>query len=435
MEQGLSNKMNWNLKNKSTFFLYTLLLLGLGTLFSGMYASTILYDGDIKQLLDHAQVFLETGKLVPYGNVASSGVKIFTPGSFLSAAVALPMYLWNSPSAALILIGVFHFLALLLILKVLLDFYDHRIVFLMLIFYGCNPWQTSEVFLWNPAYLYFFTALHFWSAHQIFKGRSTLGPTVWHVLSLFGALQSHSSFVILGFISLLLFWKKALKVNWYGIVIGLLIGIGSLIPYFIERMTALSGTESTHTSGAFLFRGLIFVYPFLKGIWYWIRQGSFAFPSHLFTDVEFNWVMLVLVGIFSVMSLGFSVFSNYQFIRKKTLTWNLWKFKKEFAENWLVLYIYCAFWALLFVSALIPAEMAYWHVLLLFPISVLVPLTKIYELWNHPKWNRHIPKVLIGILLYLSLFTIATSQQSRKHHFPGNLDKMYHLHHETRESQ
>jgi len=306
-----------NFKKK---YLIALGLFVLGVLFCIRYASTIIYDADMSQLLDRAQVFQETGRIVPYGNVASSGVKVYTPGSFLSVVVALPMYIWNSPYSALFVIGLLHFFAMLLILRVLKDFFDFRIVYLLLIFYWCNPWQTSEVFLWNPAYLYFFTALHFWSAYQIYKGQNLFWTSLIHVLSIFGALQSHSSFVILGFISVLLFWKKALKISWSGVGGGFLLGIASLIPYFIERLNTLNEPESMATNGAFLFRGLVYVYPLMKGVWYWFRQGSFVFPTHILNDVGFNWiseeiqrsvfklVWFVLAAIMTVTSLIFSIY-------------------------------------------------------------------------------------------------------------------------------
>lgn len=437
------------MENKAKNKIIFITLMVWGIVLSALYGASVQYDGDNLQLLENAKIFLETGHLLPYGNVASSGVKIYTPGSFLSAAVALPMWVWNTPYSAIVFLGFTHFVALLLMLRVLSQIFDFKMVILYLIFFWCNPWQTSEVFLWNPGYLYFFTGLHFWSSYRLSKEQSLFWPSLWHVISIFGAMQSHSSFVILVLISLFLFWKKYIKFNRWGLVLGLGLSVLSLVPYFIERSRGtFSGVESATSTGSFLFRGLVYVYPMLKGVWYWIRHGSMAFPSHLLNDVGWSWLQEgmfknLIKGLWTVVTLMmafltvvFSAKMNFEWVRQRGLTWNLFKFKKSSDTDWLTFYIYGAFWALVVVSALIPAEMSFWHVMLLFPISVLVPLMGVYRVWSgatgEEKW---VPKILSGVLLYFSIFTVITAVESRKHKIPSNLHEMYQRHHVSAEQK
>src|SRR5690606_24662333 len=89
--------------------------------------------------------------------------------------------------------------------------------------------------LWNPAYIYFVTTLHMWSAYHLAKKRSFLFSFL-HAQSLFLGLQVHPSFVILFLITMLLLWTKSLKAHWVGTFTGIAFGVLTLIPYILAGL-------------------------------------------------------------------------------------------------------------------------------------------------------------------------------------------------------
>jgi hypothetical protein len=407
-----------------------------GCLLSALYAGTSVFKQDSNQLLQRGHIFVTEGRLVPYGSVASSGVWSYTPGSFLSAAVGIPMKIWDSPYAAHVMIGLLHALGLLMMLDLFRRLGRHRMIALYLILFWCNPWRTSEVFLWNPAYLFFFTCLHLWSAFRL-SGRSSVLFSALHVLSIVGAMQVHSSFVILGFVSLMLLWKRAVRPNWAGVGIGVLLGGASLLPYILARIENPALLSTSMSEGGFLFRGLVLVYPVLKGVWYWIRHGSFVFPGHIFSRVGFDWVSsvplrvpvryswLVVTNVVGGATVLGSLWANYRFARANGFTWRLWSYSTANASGWLQFYIVISFWGLLIASAMTPTDIVFWHLLLLFPVSIVVPLLAIERLWGEPRYAKWVSYFLAASLIYFGLFAAVTSVQSENHSLRARLDTTY----------
>ena len=99
------------------------ILILLGFLMMTLFGYSHFIDGDVIQILDKAHIFVTQGKLIPYGNVSSSGASGNIPGAFLTLSSGLPMKLWFSPWAALIFLGFLHFLGLLMFQNVLKKFY------------------------------------------------------------------------------------------------------------------------------------------------------------------------------------------------------------------------------------------------------------------------------------------------------------------------
>ena len=420
----MNSLRNLSFTNKMQF----LILLCFGVILSAIYGVSVNFDNDIAQLLARAHHFLSTGILTPYGSIASSGVKVFTPGSFLSAAISWPMALWDHPFAALIAVSLFHLAGLLLVVTVLLKYFDFKMVLLYVVFYWCSPWRTSEVFLWNPTYMFFWVPLHFWSAERNSEKPDFIASAI-HIISIFGAMQSHSSFVALVILSFLLLWKKAIRLSWGGSFCGVLLGGLSLLPYFLEKIHHPEVFQMGETPTPFLFRGIILVYPFLKGIWYWIRQGSFVFPSHLLNHSPFSGIVqkfwMVIVQGIGFATVYFSIRYNLVFAKENKLSFKFWDYKISDASNWVSFYLMMSFWALLAVSAIIPAEMSYWHVLLFYPLAVLVPLTVLYDKWQNVAFASRVQKIVLFSLMYFVVFTVATAYKSAKHQWPGNLNEKY----------
>jgi hypothetical protein len=253
------------------------------------------------------------------------------------------------------------------------------------VLFWLNPWRASEVFLWNPGYIFFASIFHFWTAYHLSRRRSFIFSGL-HALSLFVAFQIHASFVILVFISLILVWMRALKVNWLGTGVGILLGLTSLLPYFIAGLKDPSIFPQPGAGGkGFLFFGLVYVYPLLKGFWYWILFGSSIFQKHIFHQLEFSWIqpaglratigytwtgIAYLIGV-AVVLLSFYV--NYIFFKRYKGVFRFWRARFESGDNWVVFYTVAAFVAMITATAISPTLPIFWHLLFVWPFT-LIPL-------------------------------------------------------------
>ena len=145
------------------------------------------------------------------------------------------MKLWFSPWSALAFMALLHFLGLLMFQNVLKNFFSPLAMTAVVILFWLNPWRLSEVFLWNPGYIYVASTMHMWSAYHLSK-KPSFKFSILHGLSLFLGLQIHPSFIILFFMTMMLLWMKAMKPHWGGTLAGIVIGLISLLPYFLEGM-------------------------------------------------------------------------------------------------------------------------------------------------------------------------------------------------------
>ena len=173
--------------------LLNIFLILIGFLLTGLFGYGHLIDGDVIQIINKAHLFVTQNVVIPYGSLSSSGVSGSTPGSFLTLASGLPMKLWFSPWAALVFLTLLHFLAFFMFRCVLKNFVSSSGITVLVIFFWLNPWRLSEVFLWNPGYIFFVSIVHTWSSYQMSR-QPRFFPNLIHCLSLFIGLQVHLLF-------------------------------------------------------------------------------------------------------------------------------------------------------------------------------------------------------------------------------------------------
>ncbi len=250
-----------------------ILLFVIGVLLSVLMFKTLVFHSDNIQIMDKATRLIQTGQWTHYGNLATKVGSI--PGSFLTAVTAWPMILYYSPYSAMAVILLFHLLSLYFLKKIADEILlsstqiqkkDLGLLFLLLtIFYWLNPWRVEQSELYNPGYLFLFSALHLWTSQKMQKKSFWL--TLVHVLTIGFFFQVHFSFLILAFVSLILFITGQLKVSWKGFFLGVaLVGL-SLLPYILERFFAPELIEKQidfTKSDAFFGRNAVLVYPVLK---------------------------------------------------------------------------------------------------------------------------------------------------------------------------
>lgn len=408
-----------------------------GLLLTALYAYGHLIDGDVIQLLRNAHVLATQGIVVPYGNATSSGSGGHVPGAFLSLAAGLPMLIWHSPWAALAFLTLLHLASWLLFANVLRNFVSGATLVALGVLYWLNPWRASEVFLWNPSYTFIAALLHFWTAYHLSKQKSLVYSCL-HALSLFLALQIHPSFVILVFMTFILLISKSLRPHWGGAALGVVLGTLSLLPYI------LAGLEDPNLfpqpgSGdkGFLFYGLVYVYPVLKAVWYWVLFGSTIFQTHVFHQLEWSWVhpeilriclqyfWLILKYIVGVAGVLLSFYVNYRLIKTYKEHFKFWKAPDSQGRGWLINYCVAAFVSGLIAVAISPSVPIYWHMLYIFPFALIPLLLFIDQLWS-TAYRRQLGGILLVCAVYFVIFNVFAAMGSKKHTIYSNFHETYH---------
>jgi hypothetical protein len=228
--------------------------------------------GDQLNLLARGWLLAAKGRWISYGNPMSTGGK--APGGITSLLVGLPLFLWRDHRAASAVVLLFHVLAYLILdgtLKRILSPFERVLLALL---YWLNPWQLYfAAFLWNPNYLYLFSTLHLWSALAQ-RERARFWPSFVHAAALVVAFQIHASCLLLAVASLLLWLRRYFRVSWTGAVLGGLLAATPLVPWAIEAMA--HPAIVTEARKGFLGRGLLLVFPLVRGLLYWLRYASLS---------------------------------------------------------------------------------------------------------------------------------------------------------------
>lgn len=396
------------------------LLLGLGL--SLFYAGHQILTGDQLQMIDKGYRGAYSGSWSSFGNAASVVGNV--PGSMISFAVGLPIMMYDSPWSPMLVLILLHLFSYFILDDIIKDIFktDLRLVFLVI--YWLNPWFLFENILYNPSYLFFFSALHIWSAYKQ-REKSSFFHSALNMLSIGFALQFHYSWLILALISLYLLYRNMVKVNWYGVAFGIFIVALSLIPYAFEFMqnAAIRHNQDPTTNERYIGWGGVHVYPVLKSFIYWLRYGSVIFPNKLIASAHFDWLgvssvvqMIVaylykaIVFSIGVVSIYISYKANRYFYEKvKTIAFKR-KNVIQSKEEWLQLYVVGAMVGVFISSVLSPIIFSYWHLIIVFPFAIL-PFLFYFQQYS----QKYLSKFVIFVSIYFVLINLLGAIDSRKY--------------------
>ncbi|WP_325891411.1 hypothetical protein [Grimontia sp. NTOU-MAR1] len=203
--------------------------LAIGFAFALLYAQHQIMTGDQWQMLHKGYLGAYQDTWLAFGNAASAVGNV--PGSLSAWIVGGPLLFWDSPwSPMLVLIGL-RILSYLMFDAVIKAVFSQQVRLLFMVAYWLNPWLLYDSQLYNPAYLCFFTALHFWSAFKL-RDKPSFTFSFLHVLAIGGAMQLHYSWPVLAVISCCLLYRRMSHPNWWGVITAGLVILASLIPYF-----------------------------------------------------------------------------------------------------------------------------------------------------------------------------------------------------------
>ncbi len=400
-----------------------------GLLLSWLFSVNQLLTGDQTQMLYKGYLGAYEGVWLSYGNAASAVGNV--PGSLSAWLIGGPLLLWDSPYAPMVLLLVMRLVGFLLFDAVIRQVFvdpvskgNARLLFLVLCW--LNPWFQYESLLYNPSYLFLFSAMHCWSAWHM-RERASFWHMIVHLLAIGMAMQLHYSWPLLAVISTYLFWRRILKVSWSGVVVAALLIGASLIPYAMEVMSNSHITQNVDPEARqrYIGWGLVHVYPVLKSVIYWLRYGSWLFASKLVNDTQFIWLagheylQMTAVWLWRVMIYG--VGSATVLLAAKA-NWQLWRDLKPRllrsdrasvdGTSWLGLYALAAVLAVLVSAALSPIIFNYWHLMLIFPYA-LFPILLLLVSWsrNHPQW---VGKGLLAATLFCTAVNLIAASDSTK---------------------
>ena len=357
---------------RSKFISWFVLGLSIGLL---MVANSQL-TGDQAQLLNLGWQLAHNHIWLPHGMITSAGG--FSPGGFAAVLVAAPLYLWNDYRAPALFILVCHAGAFLLLVRALKPALSEPGLYLLLVLLWLSPWHLYfAAHVWDANYMYVFAVLHLVTAQRMARQRE-IWTTAAHVLLLGLSLQVHTSGFILCVLSLLLFASGRLKVSWTGFVMGAGVCVASLVPWFAalrQNAALLPGDKG------FLLRGIVYVFPLLRGVLYWLKLSSLSFVARMY-DLDFTPVLGATAGpAFSALAKLLAMLAGVTLVVTLWLQWrffrNAWRRSvvrrstPYRPRTWLRFYITATCGAALICFALSPTTIMFWQLFVALPASAL----------------------------------------------------------------
>ena len=403
-----------------------------GLMLAVVYASNQALNGDQLQTLFRGYMAAHKDIWLNYGNAASVVGNV--PGSLSTLLVGVPLFLWDSPWAPMLVIFACNIAALVLFDKVIRQVFDDRARLLFLVLFWLSPWFLYQHMLYNPAYLFFCSALHFYTAFRL-KDSGDFWHTFFHVIAIGLVMQLHYSWPLLVLISGYLFVRGILRPNYWAVVAAVIVIAVSLVPYVLEVVNASSqaARPEEFSKQRYIGWGAVHVYPVLKALIYWLRYSSFLFTEKLIAGATFDWItssenlrlavmyayrgLLYAAGLISVV---FSFKANvYLFRRVKALFMGglLGRRGSQTVDasvcddDWLVLYLGATVVAIFVSAGLSPTVFGYWHLIMLYPFAAINMLIYI----NHT--HLHAPSFVkwVAVIALFSVFVnVVASHDSVK---------------------
>lgn len=252
-------------------------LLGVGIVMSLVMVWRSQLQGDQLNMLIRGWYFAFGGQWLQVGMPTSAGG--VSPGGLLPLVVGAPLKIWADDRAATVVVWLSGILGYLLLDRVIGRALGPSGRLLFAVFYWLNPWRmhfTSS--LWNTNYAFFIGGVHAWCAYRL-RRRPRFWSSMALVLLVGLGFQLHGATAVFAFVTVLLWWRRLIRVNWWGVSVGVVATTASYLPWVL---TAASRTELLPGGTGFPFRNLVLVQPFLRGVAYLLRYPSLSMPGRVY---------------------------------------------------------------------------------------------------------------------------------------------------------
>lgn len=358
--------------------------------------------GDQLNLLARGWLLAAEGRWISFGNPMSTGGK--APGGITSVLVGLPLMVWRDHRAATSVILLFHVLAYGLLDRTLRKILSPAERALFAVLYWLNPWRMYfSAFLWNPNYLFLAGAVHLWAC-LVQRERARFGPSLILGATLVLAFQIHASFLLLAMSSLLLWLRGYFRPHWTAGTLGAAAAGLPLIPWVRDLLA--QPAILTDADKGFLGRGLLYVFPLVRGLLYWLRYSSLYLSEKMarfdFGDflapapgARIGRAVSVVLGLILPLTAILPLLANLRIWRRKSLRKRLPAAASD--RTWLKGYALWTFLAAAVVFAASPTTIMMWQALIVLHAAVL-PLV----LWAGPllrsgRWSERASR---GVWIY-----------------------------------
>jgi hypothetical protein len=396
------------LSSHEKIFLLSIFVLGLAL--SVVYFSNQLLVQDSVQLLERGY-FFSKGYLFPFGPRSTNTNYVYGP--FISIFVGSLLKVYQHPLSPLLGLLVLHIGSFFLLLKTTFLTKNAHFFLVFIFFYWVSPWRTSEVFLWNPSFLFPLSALWLFGLDLCLRNKSFSGSFLM-VTSIAITFQIHNSVLFLLVLTALLMITKSIRIHYLGATIAGVMGLILLLPTIYVILNYPEILDQNQKKAP-LFHNLIQGGEAIKGLLYWFRYPSLYFGATTFQLPKLTWglassvekLWFVIKWMMAILSLVLVLVANIRFFRSSENV-----FLKRLCIH--------AFGALLFVSCLSPVPFNFWHLYLIFPFT-LIPLS------DYLSTHKKIIFFLAPVAIYFSVYALITSTRSYKHNSESNQSRSYEM--------
>lgn len=323
-------------------------------------------------LLQAGLDFVKNQQLQPVAKGMSGAGHI--PGGLLQLMVGIPLMIYPHFKSPNVVIGLCHVAAVLILFRVLRESMGARFMVIFLGLYWLSPWRLYHAgFLWEPSFLYLPAAAHLWACWRSRTVRSFF-PSLVIGLILTATFQIHGSFLVLVVLTVILVARRLVRVHYPAFVLGFFLGGLTLIPTLLAL--ARGELPAVNPPDGFIGRGLVYVFPLLKSVLYWIRfisldaggiikRTMFFQSAWISTGVDHQVLGVAVKALYyvAVASTALCAVAAWRFFR------DYWKKDKPAggeAAAWIMQYTVMAFIAMLVSAGLSPVTIQGWHVIIIF---------------------------------------------------------------------
>ena len=384
------------------------------------------FYGDQYALLMPAVQYLETGELAPFSKMMSGGGRI--PGTLLQRIIAAPLRSWADFRAPGLVMGLSQLLAVALLMLVVGSAYGRRFAAFFVAVYWLSPWRLYHSgFLWEPGFVLLPAALHLgccWLLRSpaddepanALEVQGTVEGSVLPIAASFGlgavlvgTLQIHASFFLLVVATVILAWRRLIRLRPLAWFLGALTAGVTLLP----TLTSFANGELPRISPQIdqrLTLPVLIVSNFGKAAMYWLRLGSADIGRRLRQTVWLGDVpagtevtlplpsaLVAAVSVLSVASVLIALYANWRYFSRGG------RHHQSPGAAWLRSYALVMLAAVAIASALSPVPVQGWHMLIALHAACIPTAVWLSGAFDRGGYARALGVAFVALLVVTSI--------------------------------
>jgi hypothetical protein len=372
-----------------------------GAAWSILMALRCQVHGDALNMLVRGWELAVEGVWMPYGLPTSAGG--FSPGGLMAAVVGLPITVWSDYRAVAVLTAVIHACAFLWMVRAIGPTLRPFGTWALLVALWLDPWRmVFSTHPWNVNFMLPLGMVHLATAVSM-RHRKVAWATCVHALTVGLGMQLHTSFAVLAVLSLLLWLTGTVRVHWGGFAAAVTVVLATLVPWVVA---VVDDPNLLPADEGFPLRGLLLVYPLLRGVLYWLKLGSLSLPSRL-TAFDFSPDLgaaadtvltpaATALAIAGHVTIVVAVWATWRLVRRAVRS-RVWRRPAPATSRaWLERYVALAGVAALVSFAVSPTTVMFWQLFVIqhaIALAVVFPVTALAR-------TRAVARVRRGVVVW-----------------------------------